>query len=327
MRKRGKIGPIPSSNNDGPDSPLEEDVASVIKGIGYPVDHQVGSTGFLIDLGVRDPERTSQYILAVECDGATYHSALWARERDRLRQEVLEHQGWRFHRIWSTDWFHRRENEIVRLRAALNKAREAAVRGYRPPTANSSSTSINSSHDTYQAVYDPLNTHGTQPEPPVSLKAPAYRKSDVTYVGNLAPHEVSEEQMKEIVIRIIEQEGPIHVKLVARRVAEAFGLSRTGRRIVEATYDGLKLAIRSIKQVTGNFVMTLEQAYKSPCEESFTGNSTGNHARLSAAYRNSRSCGMGRARKRRSTRSGTDPGGRSPLGISEGEFKVEFVHC
>ena len=61
-------------------------------------------------------------MLAVECDGARYHSALWARERDRLRQEVLEGMGWRFHRIWSTDWFYRRESEVVRLRQALQEA-------------------------------------------------------------------------------------------------------------------------------------------------------------------------------------------------------------
>ena len=85
----GRLGPDSDVIGSGPDSPLEEDVAQVIDGLGYPVDHQVGSAGFRIDLGVRHPVRTSQYILAVECDGATYHSALWARERDRLRQQVL----------------------------------------------------------------------------------------------------------------------------------------------------------------------------------------------------------------------------------------------
>jgi len=106
------------------DSPFEEDVAEVIRGLGYEVDHQVGSGGFRIDLGVRNPDRPGQYILAVECDGATYHSALWARERDRLRQGILESLGWRFHRIWSTDWFYRRTAEITRLKSELETARQ-----------------------------------------------------------------------------------------------------------------------------------------------------------------------------------------------------------
>jgi hypothetical protein len=86
----------------GADSPFEEDVAEVIQSFGFLADPQVGSAGFRIDMGIRHPEKPGTYILAVECDGATYHSALWARERDRLRQDVLEHLGWRFHRIWST---------------------------------------------------------------------------------------------------------------------------------------------------------------------------------------------------------------------------------
>ncbi len=112
--------------NGDADSPFEEAVAAVIEKWDHKVDKQVGSAGFKIDLAVRDKERPGRYILAVECDGATYHSALWARERDRLRQEVLENMGWRFHRIWSTDWFYRREESIEKLRAALESAQAVA---------------------------------------------------------------------------------------------------------------------------------------------------------------------------------------------------------
>ena len=75
------------------DSPFEETVATFIKSRGHKVDKQVGSAGFKIDLAVRHPDQPGRYMLAVECDGATYHSGLWARERDRLRQEILENMG------------------------------------------------------------------------------------------------------------------------------------------------------------------------------------------------------------------------------------------
>jgi hypothetical protein len=61
-------------------------------------------------------------VLAVECDGATYHSSATARDRDRLRQEHLERLGWSFHRIWSTDWFRHREAEIDRAVTAWKEA-------------------------------------------------------------------------------------------------------------------------------------------------------------------------------------------------------------
>jgi len=107
---------------DEADSPFEEDVARTIKKLGYDIHHQVGTSGFKIDIGVLHPDQPWNYILAVECDGATYHSAVSARERDRMRQEILENQGWRFHRIWSTDWFYRRDQTIEDLKAALEKA-------------------------------------------------------------------------------------------------------------------------------------------------------------------------------------------------------------
>ena len=97
-----------------------------MEGLGYKVDKQVGSAGFKIDLAVRHPEQPGRYMLAVECDGATYHSGLWARERDRLRQE-LEHGLW-FFRVWSTDWFYRRGEVAQKLRVALETALRQARR-------------------------------------------------------------------------------------------------------------------------------------------------------------------------------------------------------
>jgi len=118
----GKLD-LPLATGADADSPFEEAVSKFISNLGYPVDGQVGSAGFKIDLGVRNPERSGEYLLAVECDGAAYHSARWARERDRLRQQVLENLGWSFHRIWSTDWFRSPDKAKMRLTEAIETAR------------------------------------------------------------------------------------------------------------------------------------------------------------------------------------------------------------
>ena len=88
-------------------SDFEIAVADALRHEGYEVTPQVGVAGYFIDLGVRHPERKSDFIVGIECDGATYHSSLSARDRDRIRQEVLESLGWdgRIIRVWSTDWF------------------------------------------------------------------------------------------------------------------------------------------------------------------------------------------------------------------------------
>lgn len=98
-----------------PDSPFEEEVLEALRSAGYEVDPQVGASAFRIDLAVRDPRAPERYLVGIECDGATYHSSPAARDRDRLRQEILENLGWRIIRIWSTDWMEDPQRELSRL--------------------------------------------------------------------------------------------------------------------------------------------------------------------------------------------------------------------
>jgi very-short-patch-repair endonuclease len=98
-----------------PGSDFEIEVSRALRAHGYDVHPQVGVAGYYLDLAVVDPNRPGRYVLAIECDGATYHSARSTRDRDRLRQEVLEHLGWQVHRIWSTDWFRDPRGETARL--------------------------------------------------------------------------------------------------------------------------------------------------------------------------------------------------------------------
>lgn len=240
------------------DSPFEEDVARVVASMGYEVDLQVGSAGFKIDLGVRHPNRSGQYVLAVECDGATYHSAIWARERDRQRQEILEGLGWRFHRIWSTDWFHNRNVEIDRLKSALVDAvgkvdQLGSIKGanlHRPP--------------------QPESDHPIFTEQPIELKAPtptvpAYRRSNFSVRSPLEPHEVQVQQLGGFVASIVEDEGPIHTDEVARRLATGFGKARAGSRIQSAVEQALRHVSRSgrIKSAK-NFWFTAQQEGEVP---------------------------------------------------------------
>ncbi|HYV37116.1 MAG TPA: hypothetical protein VE988_15525, partial [Gemmataceae bacterium] len=79
-------------------------------------------------LGIIDPKAPHGYILGIECDGQHYHGTPTARDRDRLRHEVLEKLGWQLHRIWATEWFHRRHQEVERLRDVLAGAKRPAVK-------------------------------------------------------------------------------------------------------------------------------------------------------------------------------------------------------
>lgn len=112
-----------------PDSDFEVSVASVITSMGYSVKPQLGVAGFFIDMAVRNPDRPGEFLAGIECDGATYHSGFSVRDRDRIRQEILESLGWRgrIHRIWSTDWFYNPRSEIERLRGFLEERRKESA--------------------------------------------------------------------------------------------------------------------------------------------------------------------------------------------------------
>lgn len=109
-----------------PDSPFEESIIRFIQSLGFVAQPQVGVAGFYIDIGIM-VEGSYNYILGIECDGAAYHSSKSARDRDRIRQEILESMGWEIYRIWSTDWFKHRKNEEEKLKKKLIDIKYRAI--------------------------------------------------------------------------------------------------------------------------------------------------------------------------------------------------------
>jgi very-short-patch-repair endonuclease len=231
---------VPARTDKPFDSDFEESVANFLIQHGYQVHPQVGMAGFYIDLGVLHPANAARYALGIECDGATYHSSRSARDRDRIRQQILESRGWRIHRIWSTDWFNRRTAEEHRLLDALQRAEgtpepKPAERSPPPPRSE------------------------TRPAPIVEgapRTIPRYKEADFRVRCDDAPHEAPL-QVREAVRRIVDIEGPIHEEEVARRLATVWGLDRAGSRIQEAARQALKILERETHlHATGVFWMS-----------------------------------------------------------------------
>jgi len=104
------------------DSPFEEWVYAFLTEKRFDVATQVGCSGYRIDMAVRHPKYAGRFAIGIECDGASYHSARTARERDRLRQTILEDMGWKIHRVWSTSWIRNNREESERLLTAIKQA-------------------------------------------------------------------------------------------------------------------------------------------------------------------------------------------------------------
>lgn len=134
-RGASALSSVNTPGGDDFESPFEAEVATALRNVGWIVRAQVGCSGYRIDLAVVDPERPGRYLLGVECDGASYHRARTARDRDRLREEVLRGLGWTLHRVWSTDWWEnpdaqvRSLNERLQVLAGSKQAATDTTRG------------------------------------------------------------------------------------------------------------------------------------------------------------------------------------------------------
>ena len=124
--RTGSLATVEETGREA-DSDFEISVMDMLKQRGYEVTPQLGVAGYRIDIAVKHPDSQGSYLAAIECDGATYHSAMSVRDRDRIRQEILESLGWRgrIWRIWSTDWFRTPRQETEKLISFLEDLRES----------------------------------------------------------------------------------------------------------------------------------------------------------------------------------------------------------
>ena len=239
---------VPKPSGRDADSPFEKAVAEDLRALGHTVEHQIGSAGFFIDLAVVDPGQPGRYLLGIECDGATYHSARSARDRDRLRQQILEGLGWTIHRIWSTDWFMHRQREIDKVDEAI---RRAGTGGPLPAVSAKPSPSIPVERDDVAVSQAGRDEDGQ----PYRLAAPRVPAGNLANVG-----EVDDETVIEGIREIVEVESPIHLEEAALRLAVAAGLQRAGTRIRARVKSLARRATnRGLLHMKGDFLWRTEQ--------------------------------------------------------------------
>lgn len=170
------------------------------------------------------------YLLGIECDGATYHSARSARDRDKLRQRILENRGWNLHRIWSPDWWQDRDGEVQRLIEAIEAVRSEDIPMKTEP------------------VEDDIEVDETTGQNPKLITRP--------YTLAVIPDMLrTENDLREYMIDVVRHEGPIQHELLFIRLRTAAGYGRAGRNIRKWLDDLIEGAVRN-----GQF-KAIEDAY------------------------------------------------------------------
>lgn len=229
-------GDSPTPGDADGESQLEMTIAEALAARGVQLHRRVGASAYKIDLAVIDPDQAGRYRLGIETDGAAYVSAQTARDRDRLRRQVLESLGWRLQRVWSRDWVADPDREVEKILQQLSSTADAA-----PDQNPGALTTITSSADQYLAEAEPVS-------PPQSLptfvwpykRARLESHGDGEELGRADPAQVAGE-----VARVVKLEGPVHVDQVADRISAAWGVTRTGKRIQAVLARAIEIAVLS----------------------------------------------------------------------------------
>lgn len=241
---------ISVSADDHFDSYFEQEVCDYLRDQGFTVDTQVGCSGYRIDLGLRKPG-SSKYLLAIECDGATYHSSKNARDRDSLRQRILENMGWQFYRIWSTDWY---KNTAVEKERLLNAVKEAEKK------EASSELSVPSEKEVHSED-DPLKNESLQFEmevPDSSLGFEEYRPVNAMKILN---HPWTNFQKG--ILKILEVEAPLSEEYLLKRITGYFGREKVTKVVISSYNSKMYRCINNgIKRKNGFLYLEGKSDYK-----------------------------------------------------------------
>ncbi len=251
--RTGRLSIAERSGHDH-DSVFEMQVAEALKARGYQVHPQVGIAGFFIDLAVADPERPGRYILGIECDGDAYHRSLSARDRDRLRQAVLEDHGWIMHRIWGADWFQRPQEQLGKVVAAIEAARlelderlESGVARRRAVPVDV--VTVDRGDVVEIGLVDVDTADGLAPN--------FYEEASPEPILGVEIHEAPVGRLASIVSEVVRVESPVHLDEVIVRIRTAWGLQRAGGRIQTAIERAAEVATKDGRiERSGDFLFT-----------------------------------------------------------------------
>lgn len=251
--ERGAPVEVPVARG-GFQSPFEEAVRDALVRRGFEVHSQVGVAGFHIDLAVVDPRWPGRYLLGIECDGAVYHSSATARDRDRIRQEVLESRGWIIERVWSTDWYRRPQAVLEALCERITAVIEDAGRGDPPPPAAVAVTAPPIAVAAAAEARQPTAAPGdvaptvTAAAVPVADELPAgisaYRRAPARSLGSADQLTgARRDRLATVIAEVIAVEWPIH-REEAQRVVLSWYDARSSVRTREAFDEGVEAGVR-----------------------------------------------------------------------------------
>lgn len=197
-------------------------IGSELRLHGWQVHERVGTTDSFVDLAVVDPGQPERYLAGIETDGDVYRQGATARDRERLRDQVLSQLGWNLHHVWAIDWYQRPHSATQRLLEQLESNKTHVIVPSQRVTQTKSSADAILVVDTSDV--DVHRQHLTKKLEPYAVSALRATYSNINIDNMTAP------ALVDIVMRIVSDESPIHEDELQRVVASHF-VTRASKRI------------------------------------------------------------------------------------------------
>jgi len=233
------------------ESPFEAAVAEGLRAMGWTIHPQIGVSAFRVDLGVVHPDHPGVYLTGVECDGAMYCSASYARERDKIRQAVLQGLGWNLLRAWSNDWWLDKDAALQALDAQLREQLETdRARAAMPAEIEPSSEA---KIEEPEAAPDTEQVEQSEEE---ELRGTPYQLAAIEIdTAKCELDEMTSAELVEPIAQIVEVESPLHIEDLTRRIIHAAELTRASSKVKESIQAALQIAIQQGKlRMDGDFL-------------------------------------------------------------------------
>ncbi|MFZ2455450.1 MAG: DUF3320 domain-containing protein [Candidatus Altiarchaeia archaeon] len=232
-----------SSNEISFDSKFEEAVYDAIKKEGLEMSKNVGRSNYRIDIAIKHPQKQGEYILGIDCDGSQYKSSRYARDRDKIRPEILKTLEWNIHRIWSEDWLRNREQELEKIRGRIQSATVDKKEDKNPNR---------------DREFSKVENITKLREIPLKTKYSNYKicelpliETDLTFDSyGVLYNPQHEKLLKSRLIKVLLKEGPIEKELLFRRVINSIGIQKIGSRIEKLLGE----ILRDINRQVGVYV-------------------------------------------------------------------------
>ncbi|MDY5455918.1 MAG: AAA domain-containing protein, partial [Bacilli bacterium] len=171
---------------------------------GYVVDKNIGKD-VGIDLAIFDKAK-NRYVVGLECDGGAYKNLVNTTDRERIRRNVLKSLGWKIYHVWSPDFYRNPKNEFDKILDFIQEASE-----------EEESEEIKKEFELNLKRKQAIKVEIKENYVPYKVFQSVKRRAKVL---------LEEENLSNLVYKIVKVEAPIHINLLKRRLMDITSVSK-----------------------------------------------------------------------------------------------------